>query len=361
MTRVLMTSDVVGGVWTYAVELARELAQHGVETTLAVMGPAPGAEQLAEADTIQVIHRPYKLEWMEDPWHDVDRAGEWLLQLEKEIRPDVIHLNGYAHGVLPFRAPKIVVGHSCVLSWWQSVYDEPAPRHWNDYRNRVRRGLEKADLIVAPSHAMRAALAAHYAATLRHDWRNCSAIRVIPNGCDSNRFHPVEKANLVLTAGRLWDRAKNLQRLDRIAPSLSWPVYAAGDGATSSNVETLGMLSPEEMRSWFARAAIYALPARYEPFGLSVLEAALSGCALVLGDIPSLRENWDGAALFASPDSEDELRAHLRALIESEPVRVAYQKAARQRALHFSAAKMANGYFTAYEAVRSHSTATFRS
>ncbi len=33
------------------------------------------------------------------------------------------------------------------------------------------------------------------------------------------------------------------------------------------------------------------LPARYEPFGLSVLEAALSGCALVLGDIPSLRES----------------------------------------------------------------------
>jgi hypothetical protein len=44
------------------------------------------------------------------------------------------------------------------------------------------------------------------------------------------------------------------------------------------------------------------LPARYEPFGLSVLEAALSGCALVPGDIASLRGNWDGVAEFVCPD-----------------------------------------------------------
>ena len=36
--RVLMTADTVGGVWTYALELARALAGFGVETTLAVMG-----------------------------------------------------------------------------------------------------------------------------------------------------------------------------------------------------------------------------------------------------------------------------------------------------------------------------------
>ena len=54
-----------------------------------------------------------------------------------------------------------------------------------------------------------------------------------------------------------------------------------------------------------ARAAIYALPAHYEPFGLSILEAAMSGCALVLGDIPSLREIWGDAAVFVHPDNRD--------------------------------------------------------
>ncbi|MDP9034476.1 MAG: glycosyltransferase family 1 protein, partial [Myxococcota bacterium] len=38
--KVLMTADAVGGVWTYAVELAGELGRAGVETVLATMGAA---------------------------------------------------------------------------------------------------------------------------------------------------------------------------------------------------------------------------------------------------------------------------------------------------------------------------------
>jgi glycogen synthase len=349
--RVLMTADAVGGVWTYSLELARGFVRHGVETSLAVMGPAPTAQQLADTHPIRVLHSACKLEWMDDPWSDVDRAGDWLLQLEKEIQPDVVHLNGYSHGSLPFRAPKVVVGHSCVLSWWEAVHKKPAPREWDEYKRRVTRGLRGADLIVTPSYAMRDALFANY---------NSRAM-VIPNGCTFEQFQPSAKEDFVLTAGRLWDRAKNLQLLEQLAPSLAWLVYAAGDGGGLSNVKTLGVLSSGDMRSWFARAAIYALPARYEPFGLSVLEAALSGCALVLGDIPSLRENWDGAALFASPDRPEKFRDQLCALIESESLREKQQRAALERARNFSSEKMTGAYLAAYGAVRSHFAATCRS
>ena len=37
--RVLMTADTVGGVWTYALELAGALAPLGVDITLATMSP----------------------------------------------------------------------------------------------------------------------------------------------------------------------------------------------------------------------------------------------------------------------------------------------------------------------------------
>ena len=50
-----------------------------------------------------------------------------------------------------------------------------------------------------------------------------------------------------------------------------------------------------------ARAAIFVSSSVYEPFGLAVLEAAGSGAALVLSDIPTFRELWDEAALFAPP------------------------------------------------------------
>ena len=92
-----------------------------------------------------------------------------------------------------------------------------------------------------------------------------------------------------------------------------------------------------------SHASIYALPALYEPFGLSILEAALSGCALVLGDIPSLRENWTGAALFAG-----DLKEALTSLMDDFALRNRLATAARKRALTFTPERMAAGYLAAY-------------
>ena len=95
LRKVLMTADAVGGVWTYAMELARSLAP--AEVVLATMGPAPDAAQQAEAQAIpnlELTTGDFRLEWMDDPWADVDAAGEWLPSLEAHHRPDLIHLNG---------------------------------------------------------------------------------------------------------------------------------------------------------------------------------------------------------------------------------------------------------------------------
>jgi glycosyltransferase involved in cell wall biosynthesis len=113
-------------------------------------------------------------------------------------------------------------------------------------------------------------------------------------------------------------------------------------------VHTLGPLPRHVLAGWFARAAIYALPARYEPFGLSVLEAALSGCALVLGDIPSLRENWSGAAIFVPPGDRAALNGALLQLIHSPEQRHALVRQSLLRARAFAPEKMAAAYLRAY-------------
>src|SRR5204863_1804155 len=102
-----------------------------------------------------------------------------------------------------------------------------------------------------------------------------------------------------------------------------WSVYVAGEqgSAEFGGCVPLGRLSPDAMADWYARAAIFALPAYYEPFGLGPLEAALSGCALVLGDIASLREVWGDAALFVAPGSDRELESTLRTLIRDPGLR----------------------------------------
>src|SRR5262249_57908814 len=157
--------DTIGGVWSYALELAQALSDGGVEVALATMGDAPSPHQRAQARrncNLQLFESAYKLEWMQNPWTDVQRAGDWLLALENDLNPDVIHLNGYAHGHLPWKAPHLIAGHSCVLSWWRAVKGEDAPPEWDRYRRSVTRGLRMADFVVAPSRAMLNDLNLHY-------------------------------------------------------------------------------------------------------------------------------------------------------------------------------------------------------
>ena len=123
---------------------------------------------------------------------------------------------------------------------------------------------------------------------------------MIPNAASSCAYEQVQKIPLVFAVGRIWDKAKNLIMLDQIAPELKWPVFVAGESSfggqcvTTSNIRLLGQLTTAEVRNVMNAASIYALPgAISQPFGLSILEAALSGCALVLGDISSLRETLE--------------------------------------------------------------------
>jgi glycosyltransferase involved in cell wall biosynthesis len=317
------------------------------------MGPAPSAEQRADAQALpRVTLRTgtFDLEWMPDPWGSVDLASDWLLGLDEEFEPDVVHLNGYAHGSLPWRAPVVIVAHSCVASWWQAVHGCDAPSDWAEYRGRVAAGLEAARMLVAPSRAMAEAIARHYGVS--------RPIRVIPNARDASRWTARPKQPFVLAAGRLWDPAKNLMAPETIAGDIAWPMCVAGDsmapsgdGVAMPRVCLLGRLPARSVADVMAMAAIYAFPARYEPFGLSVLEAALAECALVLGDIESLRENWDGVARFVRPDRPDELQRVLQQLIEQPAERIALGKAARTRGQRFSVDAQVRAYEQLYEEV----------
>jgi glycosyltransferase involved in cell wall biosynthesis len=96
------------------------------------------------------------------------------------------------------------------------------------------------------------------------------------------------------------------------------------------------------------RAAIFVSPARYEPFGLTVLEAAQAGCALVLSDIATFREIWNGAALFVGPDDADAMAAVLNRLIADPRLRSRLSAAARKRARRYSAQRMAQNTARVY-------------
>jgi glycosyltransferase involved in cell wall biosynthesis len=352
--RILMTADTVGGVFTYALTLAGELGRRGATIHLATMGAALRECQRAAAATVEnlTLHESaYALEWMSDPWEDVAHAAEWLLDLERKVSPDLVHLNGYSHGSAGFRAPVVIVGHSCVLSWWQAVLGEPAPQEFDRYRIEVTRGLAAAAAVIAPTAAMMRSLRSHYGPL--------PSRAVVFNGAPApTSKSKVSKERSVLAAGRLWDRAKNIEALARVAPGFAGPVRVAGsdrllDGTTRAfpNVELLGWLDRPALSRAMEAAAIFAHPARYEPFGLAPLEAALRRCALVLGNIESLREVWGDAAVYVDPDDDDALAAALDGFARDEEMRREHAARAATRAASFTPERMAEGTLAVYTRV----------
>jgi glycogen synthase len=348
--KILLTTDTVGGVWTFALELADALRRNNIEIGLVTLGPSPNEAQrssVARRHQMVVLERRCQLEWMDNPWRDIDRTSDWLMEIASQFGPDIIHLNSYSYAALPWDAPVIVTAHSCVCSWWRAVKREEAPPRYDEYRARVRAGLAAANLVIAPSDAM-----LH---ELRHHYNFYGNGRVIPNGRHLRRVEMSQKRRRVISVGRVWDEAKNLVLLDIVAPELKWPTEIIGDckhpegGSVSlQNVHALGELPASKVTARLSQSAIFALPAKYEPFGLGPIEAALSGCALVLGDIPSFREIWGNTAIFVDPWDGKELTKSINDLIDDHWQRAGLAHRARARASEFSPARLAREYLAAY-------------
>src|SRR5438445_2718515 len=344
-----MTADTVGWVWSCAVGLCASLPE--VRFILATLGPRPHQTQraaLSELRNVTLAESDFRLEWMAGGQADIAASRRWLDALAEQHAVDLAHVNGYAQARLDGARPVVAVAHSDVLSWWMAVHRQPAPAEWNEYHRQVVCGLAAATRVVVPTKAVRDDLHRQYGLPLQ-------SVTAIPNGIDLSLFSPRPKRRVIMAAGRVWDAAKNLRLLDDIAPRLAWSIEIVGEIAHPErgvarlrHASPLGVLPPTELCNRLEQAAIFAAPALYEPFGLGILEAAAAGCALVLGDIASLRENWEGAAIFLPPADGDEWRAALGRLIEDGDERERLATAARARARHFTLARTAGRYLALY-------------
>lgn len=337
--RVFMTADAVGGVWTYCMDLARGLGARGVETTVAVFGPPTSRAQRREAhaiDMLELIETGLELDWTAESRADCMRAAERAADLAAFPTADVIQINGAALALPTIvSSPTLVVHHSCLATWWRAACDGPVPRDFLWRMEINAEALRHAHRVVAPTRAMAADMAEAYDLPF--------APVVIRNGRARTGLTLSDNlAEAAFAGGRLWDPAKDVATLDRAAARLPFTIYAAGgtrgplgQSIELRHVEQLGCIPADEMRMWLSQRPIYVSTAIYEPFGLGVLEAAQAGCALLLVDTPSLRELWDGAAIF-TPAGDDEALA--------EALRMLWLQPDQRQALGLRAAERAAGY-----------------
>jgi glycosyltransferase involved in cell wall biosynthesis len=345
-----MTADAVGGVWTYALDLARGLSRRGVTVILVVFGPSPSPDQVSAAHAVphlSLIDTGLPMDWMAAEPAEILECGAALRGLARANRADLIHLNSPALAAIGgFSAPVIGVCHSCLATWWAAVREGPMPPDFRWRTQALWRGMLACNALVAPSAAF-AELTAHtYEVPVPF---------VVHNGRSPAGVPPAPCEPMVFTSGRLWDAGKNVSVLDEAAALISAPLYAAGPLAGPNGewkalgyAKPLGRLSAQEVAGWLARAPVYASSALYEPFGLGVLEAAQAGCALVLSDIASFRELWDGAAIFVDPRDAGGFARAMDRLLADPAEAAALAAQARARAGRYSVEAMTAGALAVY-------------
>ena len=342
--RLLMTADAVGGVWQYATELAAAFGAHGWETVLAVLGPAPTADQRAGLDAaITVIETGLPLDWLADGPEAVRRSGAAIAALAEDVGADLVQLNSAAiSGAVMSCMPVVVVDHGGIAPWWEAAYGTELPQEFSWQRALARDGLH-AHTVVAPTQ--------NYASAVMSLYQLPTAPHVVHNGRTPLGLPATaERAHHAFTAGRLWDQVKNTDVLDRAAARLAVPFRAAGpltgphgETVAPAHLEPLGTLSASALAQELAERPVFVSAATFEPFGLAVLEAAQAGCALVLADIPSFRELWDGAAVFVPPGDDEGFAAAISELLAEHAYRIRLERAAEQRAARYTPQAMAAG------------------
>ncbi|HET9087683.1 MAG TPA: glycosyltransferase family 4 protein, partial [Acidobacteriaceae bacterium] len=240
--RLLMTTDTVGGVWTYTRELISGLLREGTSVLLVSLGRDLSADQSAWSEAtaraypkaFRLFSTSYKLEWMEDPWQDVSASRAYVASLVARYEPDLLHTNQFCFGSLELPTPVILVAHSDVISWWQAVHGcSPPGSIWlNNYNAIVSEGVQLASCVVAPTRWMLDQIHAQYGVNARS--------HVIANGCTQPTTISSQPRKLrAVTVGRLWDEGKNVAILRNLHSAI--PIAVAGETRSPGDPAPSGM------------------------------------------------------------------------------------------------------------------------
>lgn len=206
------------------------------------------------------------------------------------------------------------------------------------YRRMQRETLELADVFLPNSESEWKRLTKDIGMSVGGD-----SVVVVPNGVDlgtlaENSVRPIPSevepfTGCVLCVARIEGRKNQLALAEALAgtditlvlagkPARNQPGYVARVRELADmhrNVHVLGAVSEETKYALYRVARVHALPSWIETTGLSSLEAAVSGCSLVVSPNGDTREYFGSDAEYCDPASPEDIRGAIRRALGRPP------------------------------------------
>jgi glycosyltransferase involved in cell wall biosynthesis len=304
-----------------------------------------------------------------EAWNTLGTAAPG--QLSRELRAaDVVHAPSLA--VPPTRGTPLVVS---VHDAAPIIYPDTYTRHGRWFHMRgYAAAAARADAIIAPT-----ATAADEIATSTNIARD--RIRVVHHGVAPvfltsdaatrarAKFH-LGSDPYVLWVGTLEPRKNVTTLLDAfklIVGKTDTPprlVLVGPDGwmgaadevraaarALGDRVRLTGPVNQTDLIALYRGAEVFALPSLHEGFGLPVLEAMSQDTAVLLADIPALREVGGGVARYINPRDAEAWAVALLDVLSDDAERRALAERGVQRAREFDWKRCVAGTVAVYREV----------
>lgn len=260
---------------------------------------------------------------------------EKLFRLEK---PDVVHVQYFAPGMIPIIAAR--------LAGIRHVFATVHAAGGNGYN-------WKAKLMFRIS----AAMTSHFFCVAENTEKFWFGIvggkrhSTIHNGIDVQRFADAEPVEIPGLTGKpivgivgsivkLKGHDCLIRAVKRLLPEFpDLQVLIIGDGPAEIEFRKLsealgiaghllwcGRVEPEDLPGYYKRMDVLAMPSHWEGFGLAAAEAMAAGVPVVASDVPGLREVVGDAGLLFPVDNDGSLMLQLKKILESQENMSSYSR-----------------------------------
>ena len=281
-------------------------------------------------------------------------------------RVDVAHFPWNGGAVrLPGSARSVLTLHDVIPLAIPSLYFRTT-RHERDYRERVQRELELADLVITDSECSMRDILSRFRLE-RHP------VVIYPANLLPTHSHVSVLAG-VLVDGYFaylggYERRKGLEGLVKVYRELHEtgqirvPLVLVGEPRSVSNELTeairagesegaiieKGYVPDDELAALLRGARALVYPSLYEGFGYPPLEAMAQGCPVITTRVSSMPEICGEAVRYVGADDAAELAAAILEIDRSEQLRQELSRLGRERAAQFTWEASAKKYLGALD------------